>query len=352
MSTKSSSSTGGTVTALRGGRVVRAKTDQTTWRVDARGQVGTDARLQSVASDVRLTMKEFQRGHQMEMTLTAAVTQTRDGAPRVSGTPRVDMRIRSAALSPAQERAAEAEWAGGMASSPEIARAIGKLADTARWRLLESEYVWYQLPNYCAQIAWTPGAGALVEPGETKRVTGHVVAKRDGGVASGAIELGAVSRGRLIPITKAFAPGSPASFIAAGAEPDSERTTVDASAIATSTAGRAQQGWFARGTPVRLPRSFQGSVSSTATGGGLTREFSGSATYTRTTVARGPDGSLNAWSTTTSRSPRCSRRPTARRTAATRGTARSRPRSTAAAPARSSRSCARRARTSGSSRTE
>jgi hypothetical protein len=300
--TKSASSTGGTVTALRGGRVAGAKTDQTTWRVDARGQVGTDARLQSVASDVTMTFKQFQRGLQAEMTLTAAVTQTREGAPRIGGTPKVDVRIRSAALSPAQERAAEAEWARGMASSPDIARAIGKVADTARWRLLQSEYVWYDLPNYCAQIDWSPGSGAMVEPGETKRVTGHVVSKRDGGLASGAIELTAVTRGRLIPITKAFVPGAPASFIAAGGEPDADRTTVAASAIATSTAGRVQGGWYADGTPARLPQTFQGTVSSTATGGGLTREFSGSATYTRTSLTRGPDGSLNAWYELTSAS--------------------------------------------------
>jgi hypothetical protein len=180
-------------------------------------------------------------------------------------------------------------------SSPKLAEAIGDIGAFARKSLLEAEPGWYELPNDCAEIAWSPGAGSTVEPGETRRVTGHVIARRDGGVASGSIALGGVARGRLIPITPAFSPAAPASFIAAGGEPDARGITVDANAIATSTAGRAQRRWSASGTRVSLPTRFSGTVTSSSSGGGLARTFSGSATYTRTTVVRGPDGSLTAW---------------------------------------------------------
>jgi hypothetical protein len=300
--TKSRSITGGTFTQLSGARVVAAKTEEVTTTVDARGQVGTDARLASVTANVTVAMNVFERGIQTRVTIAAATSQTRDGAPRVSGTPKVDVRIRAAGASPAQERAAEAEWARAMASSPEIAQALGSAASTAHWRLLRAEYVWYQLPNYCARIDWSPGAGALVEPGQTRRVTGQVVAVRDGGVATGSIELAGVSRGRLIPIAKAFAPGSPASFIAAGEEPAADRSTVTASAVATSTAGRVQGGWHADGTPASLPESFHGTISSTTSGDGVAREFTGDAVFTRTSLLRGPDGSLYGWYELTSAS--------------------------------------------------
>jgi hypothetical protein len=286
---------GGTAIRKKNDRVLGSKTESHSWRVAVRGQVGTDARLQSVAADMTMKAKTFERGLQLQTTIDASVSLSRQGAATISGTPSVGVSIRAAGLSRAEEREAEAELARGVAGTPEIATIIGDIGSIARKQLLEAEPTWYELPNQCAQLTWTPGPGVDVQPDETRGVTGAVIARRDGGRASGSIAVTAVDLGRLIPITKAFSPDGPASFIAAGGKPDASGRTVIASAIATSTAGRAQASWFANGTPVEPPRSFTGTIASTSSAPGLTRSFTGSATYTRTSVMRGPDGSINAW---------------------------------------------------------
>jgi hypothetical protein len=288
-------SMGGTVTQLKNGRPVASRTATQSWKIRARGQVGTDARLQSVTADVSMSLKNYERGLQMETTVGVGATLSREGKPRVSGSPTASVSIKAAGASRAEEREAEAEYARALAGSSEVAEALAGTTTQARARLLEAEPSWYALPNECAQIAWDPGAGITLEPEQTRRVTGAVIARRDGGQASGRIELGDVGPGRLIPVAPGFSAAAPASFIAAGAEPNAAGLSVQATAIATSTAGRAQATWFARATPMKLPERFVGTIASTSATAGLTRSFAGSATYARTSVVRGPDGSLHAW---------------------------------------------------------
>lgn len=285
---------GGTVIHRKGKRVVGSKTVSKSWRVRARGQVGTDARLHSVAADVSFTTKQFERGLQYEMTFTTAASLPRQGAAKVTGTPQANVSVKVAGASRAAEREYELAAARELAGTPELAQSVAGIAGQSRDQLVKAEPTWYALPNECAQIAWDPGAGITLEPDQTRRLTGTVIATR-GGQASGRIDLTSVDRGRLIPVTPGFTPTAPASFIAAGAEPDAREVSVQASAIATSTAGRAQATWSARATAVKLPERFVGTIASTKSSAGLTRSFHGNATYTRTSVVRGPDGSLNAW---------------------------------------------------------
>jgi hypothetical protein len=292
----------GTVVRLRKGRVRGAKTVRDGWRIDARGQVGTDARLRSVAADVTMTMKVFERGLQQQTTLSAAVSLSREGAPVLKGTPTVSVSVKAAGATRAEEREYETTMARVLAGAPEIAAALSSMGVRARSDLLEAERGWYDLPNDCAQLAWTPETGGELAVDETRRVTGQVIARRDGGVATGSISVGQVSPGRLIPIAPAFSPSAPASFIAAGGVPDPSGNSVYAQAVATSTAGRAQRVWSARGKPVSLPQAFRGTVAATSTTTGMKREFSGSAGFARTSIVRGPDGSLTAWYELTSAS--------------------------------------------------
>jgi hypothetical protein len=286
---------GGTVIRRKGKRVIASRTVSQGWQIRARGQVGTDARLHSVAADISLSMKKFERGLQLETSFATAATVSREGAPKAAGTPTADVKVRAAGASHQEERAYELEAARLLASSPELAGSVAGVADISRDRLLEAEPTWYDLPNECAQLTWEPGAGITLEPNETRRLTGTVIAKRDGGQASGRIEIGAVSPGRLVPVTPAFSAAAPASFIATGGEPNAGGLSVQAAAVATSTAGRAQATWSAHATPVKLPERFVGTIASTKSTAGLTRSFHGSATFTRTSVMRGPDGSINAW---------------------------------------------------------
>lgn len=287
---------GGTAIVQKGGRVVSSKTVVQGWRVRARGRVGTDARLQSVDAEVALTSKEFKRGLQLEIAYTGTTTASREGTPKASGKPTASVGLRAAGLSRAEEREYELRMERDLAQgSAELTASVSRVATQARQRLLEAEPTWYALPNECAELVLEPGAGIALEPDETRRVTGVVLAARDGGQASGRIDVSAAGPGRLIPVTPGFAAGAPASFIAAGGQPNAAGLSVDATAVATSTAGRARATWSARATPVKLPRAFVGTIASSKSGNGLTRSFHGNATYTRTAVVRGPDGSLNAW---------------------------------------------------------
>lgn len=286
---------GGTVIRREGKRVLASKTVSQGWRIRARGQVGTDARLHSVTADVSLTMKKFERGLQLETSFATAAAVPRQGAPRATGTPTASVRVRAAGASAAEERQYELEAARALATSPELAESTAATARHARDELLAAEPTWYAIPNECARIEWEPGSGITLEPEETRRLTGTVIAGRDGGQASGRIELSGVGPGRLIPITPSFSAAAPASFIAAGGEPNAAGLSVQASALATSTAGRAQASWSARATPVKVPERFVGTIASIASSEGQTRSFHGSASFTRTSALRGPDGSVYAW---------------------------------------------------------
>lgn len=286
---------GGTVIVRKGNRVVSSRTVSAVWKVSARGQVGTDARLHSVAADASLTMKKFERGLQLEMSFATGATVSREGAPKAAGTPTASVSVRAALATREEERAYELEAARLLAGSSELAKSVAGAADLARDHLLEAEPTWYALPNECAQLTWEPGAGITLEPGETRRVTGTVIARRDGGRASGRIDVTAAGPGRMIPVTPGFSAAAPASFIAAGGEPNAQEISVQATAIGTSTAGRAEAVWSARATPVKLPLVFNGTIASTKSTAGLSRSFAGSATFTRTSIVRGPDGSINAW---------------------------------------------------------
>lgn len=285
---------GGTVIRRTGKRVAGSKTVSKSWRVSARGQVGPDARLHSVTANVSFTTKQFERGLQYEMTVGTAAIVPRQGAPKATGTPTASVSVKVAGASRAEEREYELQQARALAGSAELAESVAGIAGNSRNQMLKAEPNWYALPNECAQLALAPGAGITLEPGETRGVTGSVVAKR-GGQANGRIDVTAADPGRLIPVTPGFSAGAAASFIAAAGEPNAAGVSVQASLVATSTAGRAQASWSARATPVKLPLAFNGTIASTASMDGLTREFHGSASLTRSSVLRGPDGTVYAW---------------------------------------------------------
>lgn len=72
------------------------------------------------------------------------------------------------------------------------------------------------------------------------------VKAQEGGEAHAQFTVNSVARGTFTTVKAESDPGAPAEFEATGAQPDSDPSTVEVDAIATSTAGRASAGWYAR----------------------------------------------------------------------------------------------------------
>jgi hypothetical protein len=83
-------------------------------------------------------------------------------------------------------------------------------------------------------------------------------------------------------------------FSATAGEPDSDKETVSASVVATSTAGRAEHSWFAAGEREPFPWRIHGPVSSTQTALGFKATFAGTVAYDLQEVTANPDGSVTA----------------------------------------------------------
>lgn len=294
LSVSHTSSEGGTVMVLRGRRVVKSRTVRLRTTFKAEGQVGRDARLQSVKATTTSVSGFYERGLQLESTTVGHTTAEREGAIVAAGTPSVRVKVRAAGASAAQERAAERETAAKLADSPTTAKVSSIGADLGRWRMLTDEYKWYQLPNYCARAELTPVLGTLGE-GDSLQVTGAVHAVETGGEAAGSFAQPQVSRGAFAVAKAEVEPGSPARFIATGGEPGSDRLTVASSTIVSSTAGRAIAEWEAESPEVNVPQSFGGWIESETLGGGARFRFDAMFDFNRTAINYGPNGFVNVW---------------------------------------------------------
>lgn len=285
---------GGTWIVGKGRRVLESATTRVTVTVRARGQVGADARLHRVDGDFTIKLGDYARGRQNEFTVRAPWTAGREGHATLAGTPSASARVRIAGAGAARERAAERELARAAARNRGLLDNAASLADGARDRLLDGEPGWYELPNRCARIAFDPGPGARLDPGATLQVQGRVVTAGGDDAAAGQFAVVGVGRGRFQATRATSAPGAPALFSATAGEPDAWKTTVAASVIATSTAGRAEHGWSADGERPAFPWRLRGPVSSTQTAVGWKATFAGTVAYDLQDVTPNPDGSVTA----------------------------------------------------------
>lgn len=294
LSVSHTSSEGGTVMVLRGRRVVKSRTVRLRTTFRAEGQVGRDARLQSVKATTTSVFGLYERGIQLETTTVGHTTAEREGAIVLAGTPSVKARVRVVGASAAQERAAERDLAAKTALSPGTAKSSSIGADLGRWRMLTDEYKWYQLPNYCARAELTPAIGTLGE-GDSLQVSATVQAVETGGEGAGSFAQPEVSRGAFALAKAEVDPGSPARFIATGGKPGSDRVTVASSTVVSSTAGRAIAEWEAESPEVNVPESFGGWIESETVGGGARFRFDAMFDFVRTTINYGPNGFVNVW---------------------------------------------------------
>lgn len=104
-----------------------------------------------------------------------------------------------------------------------------------------------------------------------------------------------VARGSFTATKAESDPGNPAKFDGTGGHPDDERTTIQASLIATSKGGRAQADFRAEADDINVPNSFSGALASKSTTPGLLDEFSMIATWELRSKSPGPNGFAQAW---------------------------------------------------------
>jgi hypothetical protein len=285
---------GGTMIFAKGRRVIASGTNRELVIARARGQVGADARLQRVDTDVTFRSEEYSRGRQFEVTARAALSAPREGALAVVGAPVVDVRIRVAGAGAKAERAAELDTARQWAANPDLRATMTSIGDRPRAYLLENEKVWYAVPNDCAEIDFTPQPIARLAPGDAAQVQGRVKAAGGPEASAGAFTVTRVGRGRFRAARAATAPGAPALFTATAGEPDAGKRTVSADVIATSTAGRALGSWNANGERPAFPWRISGTVSSSQHALGWASIFHGAVAYDLQDVVPNPDGSSTA----------------------------------------------------------
>lgn len=294
-------STGGTAIGLRGGRVLTSRTHRESFSVKARGQVGRDARLGSVEAVATYHLERFERGLQYEVKASLAARVSRDGAPVVTGSPSVDVRVRAVGHSAAEERAFEREAASSFARDRDTVKTLTWQADEIRDALVIAERDWYEVPNNCADVTFVPHTE--IEEGQAVAVEGTPRTRAGSVESPGTITVTKVGRGRFDTGKAQSDPGDPARFTAVGATPDEHRNTVHAEVIATSMAGRAVGFYSGFAKDRQLPKTFTGTISSHQTStGGTTMIWSGTATYTRTGLTRLPDGTVRGWYDLTSAS--------------------------------------------------
>jgi hypothetical protein len=292
--------TGGTTIAFKRDRVIASATEKVRIDVTAEGHVGRDARLHDVTTRFRLQLAQYQRGVQVEQTVTATAAADREGGVRSTGGT-ADVRLRVAGWSARRERAEERKHAAEVQGDEMVRETVATYTSLLRDRLLDAERTWYELPNDCAEIALDPAAGVRLGQGERRAVSGSVRALAGGGEASGSIRVAAASRGDFAATRAEAEPGAPARFEATGAAPQgSARTTVAAALVATSTAGRAQADWTARGEAPTVPAAFDATVSLDEQLPGIRVTFAGSGRYERTALSTLPDGTVYAWYALTS----------------------------------------------------
>jgi hypothetical protein len=287
-------SMGGTMTAFKGRKLLGAVTEKFTNTLKARGHVGRDARLHDVDASVSSKIEHYERGTQMVITSSGNFKITREGTPVRDGDLSAKVSLKVAGATRAQEAAAEQLLAQQLASD-EQSSGLGSSAETARWRMLQDEYKWYSIPNGCANILYSPDSTAKLGEGATTQVEGWVRAQ-DGREAHGEFSVTAVSKGQFKTTRPQSDPGAHALFAAKGADKaDADHLTVGSDVIATSTAGRAQWGWYARADELDLPKSFIGPMGSESAGTGDHNSFSGIVEYTLGEVYVSPEGYVSAF---------------------------------------------------------
>lgn len=284
---------GGTMLVLKGKSVIAARTTRYTTSMKAEGQVGRDARLASVTGRTVTKIEHYERGFQLVANVSGNFSVQREGDVTVDGTPSIDVKIKSASLSSADEARAGRLTAAQMAAG-EGAKSFGHSLTIARWRMMQDEYKWYQLPNYCASVSFDPAPVAKVQEGQSKSVKGMVTAK-DGGESAGSFAVNSVALGAFSAVKPTVDPGSPALFSATGAKPTADKSTVEAEVVATSMAGRALGTWYAEGDDFKVPSSFGGWIEVSTAGSGLKYEFDVYANFNLTYKNSGPNGFATAW---------------------------------------------------------
>jgi len=284
---------GGTVMVLKGNTVIRSRTLRESSTMRAEGQVGRDARLASVSAKVNTKSEFYERGFQMVTTSRGNFSIQREGEVTPVDAPAINVKIKAAGATAAEEAAA-GKLAATQLAAGDGAKQFGHSLEIARWRMLQDEYKWYQLPNYCASVSFDPAPVAKVQEGQTKSVKGVVTAK-DGGESAGSFAVNSATHGSFSAVKPAVDPGSPAVFSATGAKPSADKTTVQSEVVATSMAGRALGTWYAEGDDVKVPSSFGGWIEATTSGNGLKYEFDVFANFELTSVNTGPNGFATAW---------------------------------------------------------
>jgi hypothetical protein len=293
---------GVTMMVLKGKGVLAAITESSTRTIHARGHVGRDARLHDVEADVTTKDKHYERGLQIESEFSGTLTMQREGDAVPNGALAAKIKIRAAGLSTAEDRLAEQMVAERALAGPNVAKSLGSAVGLARWEMLRDEYKWYDVPNSCATIQYDPNSTAKIKHGQSRQVKGHVIAGNGGGQAHSSFTVNGVSRGQFSVVKAEGDPGAPALFTAVGASQNDETQTVASDVIATSTAGRASEGFYADDDVIDLPETFTGTVSATTSTGGTSITFSGTATYTKQSVFVSPQGFVSAWYEVTSAS--------------------------------------------------
>lgn len=253
--------TGGTYSGFKKGKIVGAYTLKSSETLHAEGQVGRDARLQSVRSHVTQKDEQYARGVQLVTTTAGDFTISRDGDPVQQGPLSADVSVKVAGATRSQERAAESSAAASLAGDADSISALSSKAEIGRWRMKLDEHKWYDPPFQCASLRYSPDSIATLAAGKSTDVTARIVSQADGADGAGSIAIESVSRGQLSVTKSELDPGSPARMHATAASPDTDKTTVASSIIGASTAGRVQWGWYAR-DDLELPKKISGVVAS------------------------------------------------------------------------------------------
>lgn len=287
------STTGGTLMVLKGKGVLASVTEKFSETLHARGHVGRDAKLHDVAVKVTSKTEHYERGTQIVVNMGGEFDIPREGASVPTGPLSTDIKLKVAGFTAAEEREGAKLLGSDAARNARWIDSLGSQAEIARWRMLQDEYKWYSLPGQCAHINYSPETTASLAAGKSADVSAKVSAD-SGGEASGDFAVVGVSRGEFRAIKAQSDPGSPARFNAKAASPDADKLTVGSDVIATSTAGRAQWGWYAK-DDLDLPKKISGTISSSSSTPGTKDYFHSWVVYTLDEVYVSDSGYISAW---------------------------------------------------------
>lgn len=241
-----------TAIVRKGNKVLGAVTDEFKLKTDVVGEVGADARLQSVTVKDVAETGHYERGLQINTTISMVTTLGRNGGSQPGGVPKVDVRIRAAKASRGAEAAAEREAAAAIATKlgAKLGDQFAGSAVRERDRLLAGEPNWYDFGNPCVEADFAPRPASAAE-GETGTTTGTFKMKTTGERPAARWRRIAQERGKMTPESASSGPGSSPSFKWTAGRPGSVvHETLDVRYEITSRAGRAQATLYATAPPV------------------------------------------------------------------------------------------------------